>query len=605
MDKNQRLGNIYFLLGLGLTSLFAYTLLFCTISFVRGHSISSWQFLLSVVMMLVTQYFASKEFFELQAKKVFLQTSGILISLIFLSIVFANIFYDVSFDGQWYHQETIARLKQGWNPYLKELSVPKKTGVPDPRDAWCLGPHIDPVKNANGDEPVLYIKYVSLNYFVKGVEITQTAIYALTKKIETGKAINVICLLASLFLTVSALYKMGRWKTGKIWLIVLLFCMNPVTIYQLTSFCVDGLMYSMLLSLIAVFILIYLEKNKYALFLFGLLVMICVNIKFTTVVYAGLFCACFFAYLLIKRNTELVKKFLVAGIISFLIGFIFIGFHPYMTSLIKYNTPFHGLDETRNVNALIKPEYFYDKNRFTDFLISYNARTYDSAAKGGSLKTILKVPFSINKAELLSSNEAEVKLAGFGPFFSGALLVSLILLAVLAIYHYRERPFGIALFGFGFLFISIFMVPDPWWARFVPQFWLFPVIILFVSENISFRSRFLKPALYISISLNIAWALFGVFLNLLIAAHINYQIDQLKTVTTPISVEYCGYVDMTGNRMRFEENNIPFVERNVTGKHIYNVIRSNTRFETTEELPEVPKSLLMQLNEKLHGKNSD
>ncbi len=215
MEKNQRLGNIYFLLGLGLTSLFAYTLLFCTNSFVRGHSISSWQFLLSVVMMLVTQYFASKEFFELQAKKVFLQTSGILISIIFLSIVLANIFYDISFDGQWYHQETIARLKQGWNPYLKELSVPKKPGIPDPRDAWCLGPHIDPTKNANGDEPVLYIKYVSLNYFVKGVEITQTAIYALTKKIETGKAINIICMLASLFLTVSALYKMGRWKTGK------------------------------------------------------------------------------------------------------------------------------------------------------------------------------------------------------------------------------------------------------------------------------------------------------------------------------------------------------------------------------------------------------
>jgi hypothetical protein len=605
MQKKQRLANFYFLLGLGLISLFAYNLLFCTIAFIRGYSISIWQFPTAIFMMLVTQYYASRELFELKARSVFLKTSGILLAIILISIVFANAIYDLSYDGQWYHQETIIRLKQGWNPYLKELPVPKIPGIPRFEDAWCSGPHTTPIENPNGDQTVLYIKYVSVNYFAKGVEITEAAIYAITRHIETGKAINIITMLASLFLCLSVLYKMTLWNTKKIWLIALLFTLNPVTIYQLTSFCVDGLMFSILLSLLSVFVLIYLEKNKYAIFLFGLLIMICVNIKFTNIIYAGLFCLGFFCYLLLNRKWDLVKKILISGTISFAIGFVFIGFHPYITNLISYNNPFHGLEETQTVNLAIKPGYLKDKSRFTEFVISYNARTYDNAANSSSLKNILKIPYSINKTELINANNSEPKVAGFGPFYSGALLVSIILLARIAIRQYKEQVFKTTLFVLGFLFLSIFIIPDPWLARFVPQFWIFPVMMVFLSEFLPFRARFLKPVLYVSIALNIIWGFSGILFNLLISAHINYQIAQLKTLSEPISVEYCGYADMRGNGVRFEENNIPFIERYVRGKHIYNVIHSNTRFETSEEMPEVPKSFLMNLNEKLHGKNAD
>jgi hypothetical protein len=605
MEKNRRLTNVYFLLGLGLVSLFAYNLIFSTIGFIRGYSISGWQFPVSIVMMLVTQYYAARELFTIKPFRVFLQTSGILVAILAVSIVFSSAFYDVSFDGQWYHQETVIRLKKGWNPYFKEFPVPKIAGIPKKEDAFCSGPHVPPTENPNADQPVIYIKYVSVNYFAKGAEITWAAIYAMTGHIESAKALNVICLFASLFLCLSVLYKMGRWSAKKIWLLSLLLSLNPVTIYQLTSFCVDGLMYSMMLSLLATFVLICLEKNKYVFFIFGLLIMIGVNIKFTSVVFTGLFCLGFFVFLLLKKQWILVRKVLIAGTISCLLGLVFIGFHPYITNLITYNNPFHGLTETRNVNQTLKPEYFMDKNRFIEFFVSYSARSYDTAASGQSLKDIVKIPFTFNKTELLNANNVELSIAGFGPFFGGALWVWLIFLVVVAVRYYKNPSFKIYCFLSGFLLLTVFIMPDPWWARFVPQLWILPIALLIFAEYAPVTNRFFKPLLYISLFMNVVWALSGILLNLMVSAHINYQIAQLKTVNSPISVEYCGYGDMRSNVIRFEENDIPYVEKFVTGKHIYNVIHSSTRFETPEELPVVHKSFFMRLNEKLHGKNAE
>jgi hypothetical protein len=605
MLKKQRHANFYFLLATGLISLFAYTLLFSAISLIRGYSISAWQFPVAAVMMLVTQYFAAHELFHTGAKKVFLISSGTLIALILLCLVFANSIYDLSFDGQWYHQETVYRIKTGWNPYHRELPIPLIHNAPDQTAVWCSGPHQPPKQNPNGEQWVPSIKYLSINYFPKGAEIASAAIYALTNRIETGKAINPMLLLASFFLCLSVLYKLDRWDRGKNWLIAFIIGFNPVTIYQLSSYCVDGLMYSVLICMLAIFILIVRDENKYPVFLFGLLIMLAVNIKFTAIIYAGSFCLGFFCWLALKRKWLLVRKILIAGSISLAVGFVFIGFHPYMTNLIAHNNIFQSLSNTREEIYSITPTQIRDKNRFVKFLISQNARTSDQSANDSSLLQTLKMPFTFSKSELMEANNPETKVAGFGPFFSGALLVSLLLLFIMTLRHFKEDDFKTGLFSAGFLLLSIFLIPDPWWARFAPQSWLFPCIILFLSEWISFRGRLIKLVLYGSLLLNILWAFSGILFNILISAHVNYQIAQLKTLSQPIAVEYCEFRDFSGNRIRFYENNIPFIEKNVTGNHIYNVIHSNTRFETAEELPDLPESFFLKLNRKLKGSNAD
>jgi len=605
MQKNQRFANIFFLLAIGLISLFAYTLLFCAIAFIRGFPISTWQLPAALVMMLVTQYYASHDLFKIKPKLVFLKTGGILVGLILLCLVFAGSIYDLSFDGQWYHQETVYQLKTGWNPYFKELPILQIHRVSDQSAVWCSGPHEPTAENPDSSRLIPNIKYLSINYFPKGAEITEAAIYALTNRIETGKAVNSMLLLASFFLYLSVLYKLNRWSTGKKWLLAGIITSNPVTIYQLTSYCVDGLMYSVLASLLAVFILLILEKNNYAVFLLGLLILISVNIKFTAILYAGIFCLGFISWLGLKKNRDLVKKILITGSITFTVGFVFIGFHPYMTNLIAHNHIFQSLPETQHEIYEVTPLQLRDKNRFAKFLISFNARTSDHSANDSSLIQTLKIPFTFSKSELMNANNPEIKVAGFGPFFSGAILVSLVVLGMLAADHAREDVFKTTLFIMCFLFLSIFLIPDPWWARFAPQYWLFPSMILFLSEYLPFRGRLIRPVLYVSLALNIIWALSGILFNILISAHVNYQIAQLKTLSQPIMVEYCEYRDFRSNRIRFYENHIPFIEKNVTGLHIYNVIHSNTRFETTEELPEVPETFLMKLNRKWNHSQAD
>ncbi len=605
MQKNQRLANIYFLLALGLICFFAYTVLFSAITLVRGYSISAWQLPVAAVMMLITEYYACHELFKINPKKVFFKCTIILTGIILLCIGFAYSIYDVSSDGQWYHQETVYRIKNGWNPYMRELTVPKKPGLWDPNLVWCSGPHVPPNGNPNGDQEVLNIKYLNINHFPKSVELTEAAIYALTNRIETGKAINFMMMLASIFLCLSVCYKLDRWTDTKNWLIALTFSCNTITLAQLTSFCLDGLMYSVLICLLGIFLLLLLDKNKYHFFLFGLLIMVLVNIKYTAIIYTAIFCFGFVVYLATKKNRSLLKKITLTGSLSFIVGFFFIGFHPYMTNLIKYDTVFQGLKETREYNSETMPGFMKNKNRFANFFISYSARSFGHSADSPSLMQIMKIPLTITAKEIKNGNDPELSVAGFGPFFSGTLILCLILLTIMGTRYRQKQNIRTALFVLGFLLISIFVIPDPWWARFVPQIWLIPCLVLFLSEYIAYRAPVLKILLFAALWLNILWAFSGILDNILITSHINYQIAQLKTQRKPIYVEYCGYLDNWSNSIRFSEYQIPFVEKYVTGAHIYNVIHSSTRFETAEELPVLPEPFLMRVSRKLNASNSN
>ena len=361
-------------------------------------------------------------------------------------------------------------------------------------------------------------------------------------------------------------------------------------------------MASIFLCLFVLFCFLLLENNKYYLFLLGLLIMIGVNIKYTSLVYTAIFCTGFLLVLFIRKKWALTKKSFFACALSAIIGICFIGFHPYITNLISTNQVFYGLPETQNEIYDITPSLFRNKNRFEKLFLSLATHSDDQAASKESVKEVLKIPFGLNKKDLLNANNPELKLSAFGPFFSGALLISIALLLLAAWRFSRNPAFKNTVIALGIILISVFIIPDSWWARFVPQLWLFPVIILLMSEFVTVPGgKILKTLLYTSLGMNIVWGLLGILFNLIITAHIHYQLAQLKTLSQPISVEYCAYRGFNSNRVRFYENGIPFVEKKLEGNNIYNVIHSNTRFETLEELPDLPKPFLMKLNEKFKG----
>jgi hypothetical protein len=84
-------------------------------------------------------------------------------------------------------------------------------------------------------------------------------------------------------------------------------------------------------------------------------------------------------------------------------------------------------------------------------------------------------PFSARPADLHAYCNHETRVAGFGPFFSGALVISLGLAAWL-LWQSSSSRWLMILAGLtivGSLLVSVHM----WWPRFGPQLWLLPVVV--------------------------------------------------------------------------------------------------------------------------------
>jgi hypothetical protein len=83
-----------------------------------------------------------------------------------------------------------------------------------------------------------------------------------------------------------------------------------------------------------------------------------------------------------------------------------------------------------------------------------------------------KVPFTIRWEEGPPSAACDVRLAGFGPLFSGALLLS----AAACLLSRRRAAVAASLVAVALLG-TVLVTAEGWWARFAPQLWLVPVVL--------------------------------------------------------------------------------------------------------------------------------
>lgn len=599
---NKLASNKYFLIALGLLNALAFTLLLCGLSLLAGLTISKWQFPLACFLALIVNYFAAKFCMGEKANSSFLKNSVVIVGWIIGLILCCGYFYDVSYDGQWYHQETVLQLKNGYNPVYQNLPVPADELANTNTALWCSGP--DPIANyVKPDKPVVNIKFLAVNYFSKGSEIIEAAIYKMTNRIETGKAVNGMMIMASFFLCLSLLYKIDRIGKYKKWLLAILLSFNPIAVTQLLGFCVDGNMACLLLCLLVISCLLFIEMNTYYLFLLGSIIIMLVNIKFTSLIFTGIYGIALVVVLLAYKKIAVLKKVLIAGIFSAVVGIVCCGFNPYITNVIKKHNVFYGSDDVRAVTETLEPALFRNHNSIETFILSLSAHQGWNSANKKTVWQIPKIPFTFNKEDILDAKDGQQELSAFGPFFSGALLISIAIFILAFIKFRATRAFKYAAGAILVTLFTVLITPYSWWARYVPQFWLIPVIILSLSEILFINSKkVIKNLLYVALGLNVAWALLSIVFNVFSTARINYQMEQLKALNKPIIIEYCMYESFKSNQARFDEWGIPYIEKNVTGTHVYNVEGgSSTRFETPVELPQLPKPFLMRLSQHLQG----
>jgi hypothetical protein len=554
-------GNVFLLTGFFIVNMIACTLLLSSFTFFCKGSISFWQFPAAIILSVILNIYACKYF---KADRNVMIISLISIAVVIIgSLLISCYFYDVSYDGQAYHQEAIYQLKNGWNPYF--------TTMPD------------------SVNQVLYI-----NHYSKGVELSQSAIYSTFHHIEAGKATNIMLLIAAFCLTLSYLYKLNELSPTKRMLLSLVLVLNPVAVNQLLTYYVDGQLATMILCLIITLLMVIRDPNRYNLILLGAIIIVTVNIKFTAVVFTVIFVAAALTWLIFTKKRGIAKKTFYACLVAGIIGIGMVGYNPYVVNTVKYQHPFYPLMGKNKIDIISnnQPTEFGNKNEAGKFFASIFSHT-GNMVRGDGQVVHLKIPLTFNKSDIINAPKVDTRIAGFGPLFSGILIISLVLLIILLATSNKPLQFKNILYLLAVIVVSICIIPDCWWARYVPQLWFIPVIILFASElgEKSTWTKILKPLIYTLIIINISFCFINIGWNFLMTNLINYQLAELKASKKTILVQWGA---AKSNRIRFEENHIPYLETNLDNKKAENMAHSDSKFLLPDDQPVIPESTLIK-----------
>lgn len=387
-----------------------------------------------------------------------------IISITFtLLLLISTYIYDYSYDGQCYHSGTILLLCKGWNPiYQHDISI-----HPD-LDLW-------------------------INHYAKGMETVSACIVSTFHNLETGKSINLLFLISTLF---CSLYLIRIFiPKAKVWIkawIGLITIFNPVVINQLFTYYIDYAIYSIVLLLIT-FLYSANSPNKQikklSILNTCLLLFFVPNIKFNILFWILLFMLIYTIHVFIQ--TKCIHKKLYTFLISGILGVIIGAYNPYITNIIHHNTPFYPLSGSNSVDIMSEQVQLYSgQNRIWTTLHSLISNPLNDK------KTTETQIFSITLNNIKDSGSPDTRIGGFGIFFFEANII-LIFLYILSKLPDKKRT----TFYLFILLLSLFILPSGWWARYVAFFYLFPIIIIIYLFHHSIQNKIQKKLLYISMTL--------------------------------------------------------------------------------------------------------
>lgn len=442
--------------------------------------------------------------------------------------IMSLIVFDNSYDGQYYHQETMIQLKNGWNPIYTS-------------------------SNAR-------IGKLWIDNYPKGGETLSSLIYLSANQIEIGKCINWIALFASFFICYCALGLLGLKKKLKI-LYSFLVAFNPVVVSQVFTYYIDALIYSFLVCcMCSVFLYLKQRKNIY-LFIFVASMVLGSSIKFTSIVIFGVFISVslLIILLVIKQKKCFFELLYSAGV--GLLCLLTVTINPYLNNLLSGRHLFYPLlgKGAVDIMYLTTPRDFVDNhNRLEKLAITLFAKT-------GSLNTEkleYKIPFSIHKDEIIRLADSDIMIGGFGVFYGGfLLLLFLFYLFNLKKLKNLKAVQKILLMSIIPLLISVIVISDPWWVRYIPHFYLIPILLLLILDINHNKIRYL-PVLYIILIVNVSLFVGAVAIaNFYKSQKIYYTLESLKKSNNTILIDAKEFKS-TLNRL--DEYDIPYREMQIS-----------------------------------------
>lgn len=473
--------------------------------------------------------------------------------------------YDLTVDGNSYHKTAIAFIKNGWNP-IYETSREFQ---------------------ANNDKVVKIEKDRKLDLWIehypKATWVIAAVIYNMTGNIESGKCIILILSIMLFIITFNILRKIldKKWS----YIISSLVVLNPIVLAQFFTYYVDGIMG--ILFLIEILLLFLVDpKEKTNILLWICLTSICViftNIKYTGLLCSGVIAATFYFYWLIKyrKDKDFIKVFkrvTINFIIVFVIAIFFVGSNSYVKNTIEHHNPLYPIIGKDKVDIIttMQPKSFGNKNMAEKFVISLFSKTENVGY--GAKEPTLKLPIKVYRSEIGELYAPDVRIAGFGPLFALIIIVTMPIFIYSAIKiirkekklaHYIYLPIIAVL-------VSSILVGENWWARYVPQLYLFPVgavlMLVYIRKyNLSKMNKIISALAVLLIAVNVS--MYG-YINLKEIESFHEITNDIKEMrnTKNLKLKLTGSPDLYGYLYTLNDNGVKYTIKN-------NIAAENMRYK--------------------------
>lgn len=437
---------LYFL-GILLFFLYANIVIWPALLFLFNIPLNIFVFPLSVLSWFISGWTIQKYFSGTVKMDDYILNTGFAALIFTGSIIFTQSFYDTSFDGNWYHMDAVYNLMAGWNPVYTQL-LPEQT-------SYC--------------EPYL-------NHFPKISWIYGSNVSLFFGMIEAGKSGTLLLIFAVLFIWQYVAKEALQLNSISSWVFALLIAANPVQMLNLLSFYTDGQLSSMFAIAIGFVLIFTKNKNGFNISFALLALALLANYKFTSAIYAGILALFLFIYCW-KQHFVSIQKLLLIFICWGLFTYLIMGFSPYITNTIHHKHPFYPLSESSErvfSKKDIYPANFLEMNWAQKFFYSVFA---EPSWNRNPDKSQLKVLFG--QTNLHSYTGGVPDLAGFGPMVP-EVLVLLIPAFLFACFFKTNKKIIPVLMYMGVLASTIIINPEAWVLRYVPQFWLFILAMLYV-----------------------------------------------------------------------------------------------------------------------------
>ncbi len=419
--------------GVALVMLLATPSFVASVAFAAGMALSPWVLVASVALagaVVVRTEGRGGAFALLTASAIIVATTAL-----------ASFTFDMTYDGQTYHQSAIRLLVAGWNPVA---------------DAQL------PAQQANG---------VYITSLPKAAWTLAAMIYQASGSLEAAKGVQVVWLLAAFLLAWRALREFGASSPIAI-VVAALAAGNPVAITQLLSFQVDGVLASAVVVVASLALLQVRHGGwRWSAPLVLSAAFLC-NLKFPGPVYAALAAAAVGAYAVGRAR---LQKTTVITISLAIVSAAIEGINPYVTNTIAHGNPIHPVAGLNASQAEVHfDSVFARQPRFVQLARALASESSDIDERPPQLK----VPFSIGRSELAAFGTTDTRIGGLGPLFGGILILAW---AVLSIAVWKRRPHARLLLATSLIvYASALAIPFGYYSRYAPQLWLAPLPALLV-----------------------------------------------------------------------------------------------------------------------------